>query len=273
MKKSYNYIRKLLCGALVLIGVACQPTLIAEFEDRPVVEGYLFAGEPVSIKVSKLIPYRDDVSFSEENIDQLSIAVTDNTDSKTYLLTSKGEGVYTGNDDFLPQTEHTYTLLFMYNNEEVTATTAIAADPQGVSFSASSITMPSFGSGGPGGSSSGVQNITVKWSNAAQDYYVLAVRCLNPDSLLLIDSGVVRTTADALLQDSTAMLSRMQFSYTGEHVVKLCRVQPEYVTLLQRNTQSSTGETLVEVNANVSGGFGIFTGVSFHEHKITVYNE
>lgn len=59
-----------------------------------------------------------------------------------------------------------------------------------------------------------------------------------------------------LTQESSASLQSMQFSYLGRHAVHVCRVQPKYVTLLQHDS-----ETLVEVFANVKGGFGIFTGI------------
>lgn len=248
---------------------ACQPTLVAEFSDRPVVECYLYSGEPVRLKISTLIPYRDGVQFSDENINQLAITVRDETLGLACQLTPQGDGTYASDSDFIPQAEHRYTLLFSYDGEDVSAETQLAALPQNVAFSALSITVPSFGGGGFGGGGMGA-GITVSWSNAERDYYVLTTRCLNPDSLFLIDSGVVRTTADALMQDSLTMLSPMQLSYYGRHEIKLCRVQPEYVALLTRSEQSRTAQTLTEVNANVAGGFGIFTGVSCVRKEILV---
>ncbi|MDR3297443.1 MAG: DUF4249 domain-containing protein [Prevotellaceae bacterium] len=254
---------------LSLLLAACQPTLVAEFSDRPVVECYLYSDEPVRLKISTLIPYRDGVQFSGENIDQLAITVRDETLGSACLLAPQGDGVYASDSDFIPQPEHLYALHFSYDGEDVTAETQLAALPQNVAFSSSSITVPSFGGGGFGGGG-GMTGITISWSNSERDYYVLTTRCFNPDSVLLIDSGVVRTTADALLQDSLTMLSPMQFSYFGRHEIRLCRVQPEYAALLTRSEQSRSSQTLTEVNANVAGGFGIFTGVSCVRKEILV---
>ncbi|MDR3329264.1 MAG: DUF4249 family protein, partial [Prevotellaceae bacterium] len=195
-------------------------------------------------------------------------SLTDETSGEATTLASQGGGLYAGDSSFLPQAGHTYRLQFAYDGEEVSATTTIAEMPEGVTFSVTDITAPSFG-GGMGGPVAATP-LTITWSNPAQDYYLLAVRCIDPDSVRL-DSGVVRTMSDVLTQDSAALLSPMQLSYTGRHAVKLCRLQPEYVLLLQRHEQGKTSETVQEVNANVEGGFGIFTGVSAYSGVVVVH--
>ena len=47
---------------------ACEPTLVAEFTDKPVVSCYLQAGESPVLTVQKLIPFQDDAQFSDEDV-------------------------------------------------------------------------------------------------------------------------------------------------------------------------------------------------------------
>jgi hypothetical protein len=60
-----------------------------------------------------------------------------------------------------------------------------------------------------------------------------------------------------LSQESSVTIQSMQVGYYGRYLVHVCRLQPEYVTLLQHNS-----EALTEVFANIVGGFGVFTGIS-----------
>jgi hypothetical protein len=61
-----------------------------------------------------------------------------------------------------------------------------------------------------------------------------------------------------------------QLSYTGRHIVRLCRLQPEYV-VMSRASAVSRSEPLTEVRANVANRFGVFTGVACHRTEITVH--
>ena len=67
---------------------SCQPTLIAEFEDRPVVSCYLDAGDSPLLNISKLIAFRDDATYSDQDINDLNIIITDQTENVDYLLSN-----------------------------------------------------------------------------------------------------------------------------------------------------------------------------------------
>jgi hypothetical protein len=255
----------------VLAGTGCQPTLIAEFQDLPVVEGYLFAGEPASVHIGQLIPFRGDVSFNLDSADitRLNVEITDLTDDLTYTLTSQGGGVYT-DSTLLPAAGHAYQLQFTYNDQLVSATTEIAASPQGVTFSKSSITVTSFGGGMFGGGvSGGTTGITVGWDNPDAEYYAITIESTDPNRAYIMDSTASFVLPSTLTTADSAEISPMQFRYTGKHRVRLCRVQPEYVVFFGERGRSAS--QLVEVHANIDGGFGIFTGISSYDREITVY--
>jgi hypothetical protein len=259
------------CLLLLLLFPACQPTLIAEFQDRPVVTGYLYAGEPVRVTVSKLLPYRDDVRFAEEEIDKLSLTITDETTGSIYSLTAQGDsGIYTGGA-FSPAIGHVYQLQFMYDGTEVTATTQIDAPPENVKFS-KTVIAAGFG-GGMGGQP---EPITITWDNPSGDYYIIAAVCItpNPTPVYEIDEENEDTPDFPLsfqtdpTQGASIQLSSQSFSYYGRYAVKLCRIQPEYVLLCRRMANSSA--SLVELHANVENGYGLFTGVSSVSNTIAV---
>ncbi|MDR0711375.1 MAG: DUF4249 domain-containing protein [Prevotellaceae bacterium] len=259
----------------LLLLSACEPTLIAEFQDIPVVEAYLYSDAPASVKISKLIPYRNDVTFSDEDVDRLHMEIVDETEDMTYTLLPQGNGLYV-DSTLLPKVGHSYRLRFAYNETEVTALTQVAAAPENVTVSplSTSVTVwdtTSTGGGfGGGGMPSMPANISIEWSNPTGDYYIIVVDNVDENPIAVRDTAAPLSFLVDLTQDSIAQLSSQQFSYTGRHIVRLCRVQPEYVVMAQANSSSSS-EPLIEVHANIINGFGIFTGISRYNTDITVH--
>ncbi len=254
----------ILCTILFLH--ACQPTLVAEFEDIAVVEGYLYAGNSPVVKVSKLIALRDDVDFSQEDIEHLDITVTDDDAGQSYYLTSLGGGEYSA-PGLTVQQGHTDSLMLVYNGKLVEATTLIPPKPQNMALSATTLSVPKRPS-----KATGNEPVEVTWDNPDGDYYMIVVECTetNPTSIFDWDEDdeeqrprfAFRTEPS---QASSGQLSMQNFSYYGSHNVILVRMQPEYVLLYQ-----STGNTIAEIHANVENGYGIFTGLNADTVKITV---
>jgi hypothetical protein len=73
------------------------------------------------------------------------------------------------------------------------------------------------------------------------------VENIGPNPTAVRDSTARLSFPTELTQDSVVQLSPQMFSYTGRHVVKLCRAQPEYAVMAQAS--SSASETLTEVYA------------------------
>lgn len=258
---------------LFTVAISCQSTIESEFEDIPVVEGFLFNDSTVNIKISKLIPFRDDVSYSDEDISKLDITISDITMGLDYTLVHQDSGIYVGRPDFIPEIGHTYRLRFDYNGSEITAETKIPDVAQNVVLSDSVLTVQSFTGGGFPTGGRMMDSITVSWDNPNRDYYFILIenKEANPESIygnLGNGNASPRLIRTQLTQESSVRLQSMQFNYLGRHVVHVCRVQPEYVTLLQHNS-----ETLVEIFANVKGGFGIFTGIGDFSTELIIKRE
>ena len=208
-------------------------------------------------------------------MDNLAVTITDETAGVDYALTLRDSGVYVGNSDFLPAAEHTYSLHFTYNGYEISAETQIAATPQNVVLSKDTITAQTMGNFQPG---SGAipeftnDSLVVSWDNPDRDYYYVIVENIEDDPEAINSGfggmgggGSTRIFRTELSQEASVNIRAQQLGYYGRYLVHVCRLQPEYVTLLQHSS-----ETLVEVFANVVGGFGVFTGISRYSKEIRV---
>ncbi len=261
---------------LSLLAISCEPTLVAEFQDKAVVESYLYAGSIPSVKISKLIPFRDDVNYSEEDIDNLNVMVVDEGDGSSVTLTLQGGGLY-ADSTFIIQTGHTYTLHIPYNGESVTATTIIPDKPVDVALSKTTVSVmgrPSMGAMSLIKATDSHEPVEVTWSNTDESYYMVVVENIeaNPTSIYDWDDDDEDRPKPIFkmepTQSASTQLSQQNFSYYGRHNVILIKMQPEYVLLYQ--TQSNTSQTVSEIHANVNNGYGIFTGVNSDTLQVNV---
>lgn len=260
----------LLSGCLAL--GACEPTLIAEFEDKPVVSCYLDAGYSPVLTVAKLIAFRDDVAYSDEDVNTLPITITDETSGAAYPMQAAGGGRYEC-PQLIAQSGHTYKLEFTYNGKPVLAITTVPEAPQDVSFSATSIGIMVWSSAASSRAEPG-QGIEITWSNDDRNYYIVEG--------FTTSSAAVRETEDTeavpdknfkldYTQSNTATLSQMQFNYFGNYEVSLIRIHSEYAVISQGSSDTST--SLVDMKGNIEGGYGIFTGINRVRQNINVYKE
>ena len=250
-------IRYILSGAFII--VACQPTLIAEFEDKPVVCCYLDAGASPILTVSKLIAFRDDVDYSDEDINTLTITITDETEEKNYPLQAIGEGRYESLQ-LIAKVGHSYKLTFVYNGNHISATTTVPEAPQGVEFSATSIGVMGFSTA-----------IEITWSNDDRNFYIVEGFTTSSSPVRDTDSTPAKGFKLDYTQGSSATLSQMQFNYLGNYEVSLIRIWPEYAVMSQGSFDTST--SLVDIKGNIEGGYGIFTGINRVMRNINVYRQ
>jgi hypothetical protein len=263
-----------LCSAVIFIIIAgCQPTLTAEFEDRPVVSCFLEAGASPVLTVSKLIAFRDDVQYSDENINALSIALTDETVNQTWQLQSVGDGKYV-NADLTVQTGHTYRLDFTYNQKPVTATVTIPDAPQNVEFSDTSIGVVNwqFTPGGNRDPERFNRTLDITWDNADKDYYLVEGFTASEEPVRENQTDAPKTFALQHTQLDYATISQMQFSYIGNYEISVIRILPEYV-IMSEGSATNLSTSIVDVKGNIDGGYGLFTAINRVTQVINVYLE
>lgn len=251
--------------------MSCEPTLVAEFQDKAVVEAYLHAGSAPSVKISKLIPFRSDVSYAEVDIYNLSLTIFDESDGNSAVLNPQGGGLYV-DSGFTIIEGHIYSLYLPYNESIVISTTLIPAKPMGMALSSTSISVM----GRPGGMMSlakaAHEPVEVTWTNDDNSYYMVVVENIesNPTSIYDWDDDEDRPKPMFRMeptQSASTQLSQQSFSYYGKHNVILIKMRPEYALLYQ--TQTNTSQSISEIHANVENGYGIFTGLN--SDTLTVY--
>jgi len=257
----------------------CQPTLIAEFEDKPVVSCFLEAGASPVLTVSKLIAFRDDVHYSDEDVNTLSIAITDETENQTWELQAAGDGRYE-NPQMVVQSGHTYRLNFTYNQKQVTATATIPEAPQNVAFSDTSIGIFNwqFNPGdftpreNPGNWTSYDRNIDITWSNDDKNYYFVEGVTTSEEPVRENPTDAPKSFTLEHTQNDYATLSQMQFSYFGDYEISVIRILPEYV-IMSEGSATNMSTSIVDVKGNIDGGYGIFTGINRIKQIVNVYLE
>jgi hypothetical protein len=239
---------------------ACQETALTGFQDKPVVESYLYAESTPSVKISKLIPFTSDMVFSDMDVNKLTVSITEQVSGKKYSLTGNGEGIYTSSDLIITPGK-SYQLSFPYNDQTVSATTLVPEKPQNLTLSASSISIEQRGTGltGPPEMPSPIE---INWTNTDQSYYLVVVK--NVESVKTAIDTRESTAKDFFRNQPVNTdhyeINARSFKFYGMHRVILYKIQPEYVLYFQENSTSSI--SITEIRANIENGFGIFTAIN-----------
>lgn len=247
---------------VALAAIACEPTPASEFTDRPVVSCFLEDGESPVLKVQKLIPFKEDVEFSAEDVDALNIVIKDETSGDEYLLQSIGGGEYK-NEGLTVETGHTYSLAFEYDGEMVSSQTTVPSKPENVKFSSNSISVFGFPSSV---SAAGVRapgdGVEITWSNPSGDYYIVEGVTVSNNYINDPDEDEQEPARSFKLdytQRESQTLSSGSFNYYGDYTISVLHIQPEYAMISQGSFNTVT--TMVDIRGNIDGGYGIFTGI------------
>lgn len=125
--------------------------------------------------------------------------------------------------------------------------------------------MPVFGPGPMASTraSEGMSLLEIYWKNPERNTYLVVIECLEANPTYIRDTtyGISPSTRFKTepTQDSICVLSPQSFTYLGRHRIILFRLQPEYLLLLKSNSNQS--QSLQEIRANITNGFGIFSAM------------
>ena len=241
--------------------LSCKKTVVTGFQDKPVVESYLYADFSPTVKVSKLTAFTSDMVYSNMDVNKLAIDIQEVSSGKKYSLTSTGDGLY-GNKDLIIAAGKTYQLSFPYNGTVVTASTVVPQKPTNMKLSATNLAISEMGVPGSGGTSGWPSPIDITWTNSDQSFYFIYVKNVE----------AVKTPIDTRSPNGNDFfrnsptnsdhyeLNPRSFKFYGLHRVILYKIQPEYVLFFQENSGSSL--SISEIKANIENGLGIFTGIN-----------
>jgi hypothetical protein len=242
---------------------ACTKTGTSEFTDSPIIESYLRPGEHPIIKITRQVPFSSDVNYSTDDINSLSIKITNNHTSNS--MTPLEEGVYVDNSITIASGER-YDISFPYNLKTVSAYTYVPSSPDHFTQSATSIAMPSFDfSGGfPTSMPTMPDAVSLKWDNKEASYYIVVIENMETTLSPIRDFGDNGPPGNIFRKPPTTSsgleIGPMEFQYYGKHRLILFHVLPDYASLYS-DTQTSS-QNLTNPSTSIVNGYGIFTGLN-----------
>lgn len=247
---------------LVTVLASCKKET-QEFTDSPVIEAYLETGKPMSVKITRQIPFSDGVTYSDDDVNNLFVNVTYN--NTLHLLKPIGSGQYV--DSTLIVTEGAYfNLGFAFNKKQVTAYTSIPLKPQNITQSVTTYSLTKFvaGSGPPTGGFTQPDPVKITWTNTDNSYYLVIVENIETTLDPIRDFGNNTPPGNRFKKTPTTSadieIRAQEFQYYGTHRIIIFHVLPDYATLY--NTTSSSSQNLTNPSTSITNGYGIFTGLN-----------
>ena len=240
---------------LLFLITACEETVSEyDFEEYPVVEAYLVAGEPVDrIHVFKVSDFLDSIT-SNNGIGGLDIFL--NIDTSMYLLSENSDTTgyyyYEGNDLDLHEGDYC-SLSFEYNGKTIFSETTIPEKPANLGLSKNTIYVYS----GFGGAMD--DPIEITWDNPDDDFFYMVAENIEDDPTPINDFFEDEPSSFGTAPSTTNLLNiePRQIRFYGTYRLVIFRVQPEFTELSQYTTTNTIN--LTEPYTNIINGKGIFT--------------
>jgi hypothetical protein len=248
-----------------------------------VVEGFLYAGEPINdIRVKSSFPLADTEDTSVP-INNAEVRLLKN--GHTYVLKASGENGYYHypNEDLKVNTGDQFQLEVSYNGIKATAKTIVPSPTTGLKLSLDSLKVPQlpFSEGREAITAAirkfmSASSIRATWNNPSEDFYFIVVETDN-DTIIPIFPSVIldalarfRFVSAPTTNSSISFLGGTLVSY-GKHVVKVYHINKEYAALYENRTQDS--RDLNQPPSNVQNALGVFSAFNSQNAYFDVVKE
>ncbi|HBF87309.1 MAG TPA: hypothetical protein DDX39_01615 [Bacteroidales bacterium] len=240
---------------------SCKEEENSEFSDSPIIESYLNPGNYFNLKISRQLPFSSNVSYSADDINNLTVQITINNNIHT--LQPLGNGKYIDSSLTVSENDY-YYLSFKFNSRNVAAYTYVPSKPASVTQSASKIyiqkidtdDMPSFGDQ--------PDPVEITWSNPDNSYYLIVVENIEATLNPIFDFGDDDPPSNFFRKQpsnaSSEEIRSMEFQYFGTHRIIIYHVLPDYASLYDQNSTNS--QNLTNPSTSITNGYGIFTGLN-----------
>lgn len=252
----------------------CKKEENKEFTDSPIIESYLQAGNYLTVKITRQIPFSSDVNYSSDDINNLNLKVLYN--NTTHVLQPLGDGKYIDSSIIVSEGA-TYNLNFEYNSKNVTAYTYVPVKPLNTALSTTIMVIEKIdlSVGMPSGPPTMPDPITLTWTNSDASYYLITVENLESTLEPIRDFGDKAPPGNIFKKSPTNSNSEevrsMEFQYYGNHRIIIYHVLPDYATLYDANSTSS--QNLTNPSTSIVNGYGIFTGLNSDTVYVQVNEE
>jgi hypothetical protein len=237
------------------------------YNEDPVIEGYLFANNIASIRITSQIAVSTETSGAGEGIDTLQVYI--DSEDGTHQLVNIGNGVYQDSGLVIAEGKQ-YKLHFAYRGKTVSATTTIPSLPRNFTQSDTDIYLTKIdstftftpGAGGGGGFQMN-DPIELDWENSDNSYFMIVVENIESELELIRDTTNTRFRVTNFRNEPSVTkeleIRDQQFQYFGTHTITLYHLNPDYAALYSGNSNSS--QNLTNPTTNITNGVGIFTGI------------
>lgn len=241
----------------LLLFYSCKKENDLSYSLYPVVEGYLYPGKEVKIRVSYQKGPTDTAAYGLP-VSGLAVSVSNGTTAK--VLSEKKAGIYTLSDSSFVTGSGIYSLSFDYKGKTVTAQTVMPGKPAKIRSSANELVVQDFGFGNPPPDE--FETVRLSWDNPEDKNHLVFMKYMEP-AKVAINSFFTRDTVSNVeinaVKASFTDIQQMNFRYIGRYKIILARVNPEYLEMLDGSGNSS--QNLTNPPTNVKNGFGIFTAI------------
>ena len=254
--------------------LSCNKAENSHFTDTPIVESYLLPGDTVAVKLTRQTPFYDAVTYSSDDINNMTITISKGGES--FQLIPEGKGKYIHDQLHIAEGD-TVSLNFRFNEKDVSGLTWVPAKPESMSQSVTRIYLPKIDStSGFPGQGSMPEPVEITWSNPDNSYYLIIIENIETDPELIreLDEDEDRPAfafRKAPTSNNSEMLRPMEFEYFGTHRIILFHVLPDYAALYEQNSSSSLN--LTNPSTSISNAYGIFTGLSSDTLMLEVKKE
>ena len=242
---------------------ACTKSDNSEFTDSPIVESYLKPGDHPLIKITRQTPFVSNVNYSSDDINSLSIKITDNNISN--ILKPIGEGLYVDSVMTIAEGER-YDISFLFNSKTVTAYTEVPNKPRQFTQSVTSITIAqmNFSSGMPTSMPENPDPVLLTWNNPDGSNYIVVIENMEKTLTAIRDFGSNTRPGNMFRKAPTTSsgieIQSMEFQYYGKHRLILYHVLPDYASLY--SDKQSSSQNLTNPSTSIMNGYGIFTALN-----------
>jgi len=249
---------------LSILPAACKDDLPAS--NNLVVQGYLYANRAFdSIKLVNAIS--SDKPFNSNPVINAKVVIK--TAETSYELTGiqnhPGVYYYPGNN-FIVRPDSNYTLTIAFNGQTITAITNIPAKSSHPKLSNDTI----YTTNNVTSSNISSTYATLSWQSGT-NYTFIILNYLEkdtvPNNLVSHENYVPFYLQQPLPDENVLSIQMSDFNYLGAYNIIVCQVNNDFTNLF--NGLSGNGLVYASGN-NITGGYGIFTGLYTDTIKLMV---
>ena len=256
----------LFISLLLILGFSC--TDADESDPKFVIEGFIFAGEPVeSIKVKEQIGINEPDSIDRLITNAEVILVKE---GQEYLLQYNEETYKYFGSDLSVESGDVFKLEVTVGDRSAYAETIVPEPTQGLSISDTQLVIPeivlSFNLVNELTALFFTERLTARWDNPNEALHFIVVEPVVNEFDSIFPPGFPQEGTDFLsqfkfapqaLEVDTFSIIGIAFETYGRHRAKVYRVNQEYANLFNNPEQDS--RDLTAPPSNVVNGFGIFS--------------